>query len=85
MQKTWQLGVKWDDILPEHITHSFSCWLSSLDALKTLKGSRRISNDRIQIHPSGDASEEAYCCCVYIRIQKADSTWLCNLVYAKGV
>ena len=76
-QQTCKIKLKWDDVLPTQYQSELSDWLSDIQSLKTLSLNRYLFNNididvspdtEINLHAYGDASCEAYACCVYVEI-----------------
>ena len=63
LQKTWRLGLKWDQTVDADIQSAFLSWLESLSTLRGFRITRRVSTDPwsdlkvAQLHAFGDASE----------------------------
>lgn len=86
MQTLWLLPLEWDSELPEKIS---SEWLRIRDQFSTtcsVKIPRWIGLKKEITHLSlqgfSDASEKAYACVVYLRVEYLDSSVTCNLIAA---
>ena len=88
MQKIWQLGLDWDETLPNHLQTTWSDLRTQFKVLDSLRIPRRIipTNDlnQLEIHGFCDASERAYGACIYMRSLSVDGSIASNLVFAKS-
>ena len=89
-QEVWQLGLDWDDPLPESLNVTFSQWLRDLESLKSFEIPRCFA-DRpwedgagVELHVFGDASPRGYGAVVYLRAALEDGSFAVSLVMAKG-
>ena len=89
-QTTWQANLKWDDHLPEVINEPWKKWKSQIPFLQEMKMKRcLVETNNKQIKKStilafGDASENAYGCCVYLLTLYEDVSMSCSLIFAKS-
>ena len=72
LQRVWELGIGWDDPVPDQILSVWKKWRSELTLLKQTSIPRcHYPKDAtivsIQMHGSSDASEDAYAGVVYLR------------------
>lgn len=89
MQDIWRLpiGTTWDSELPNHIIVPWTKIVNELTAPipiaipRWLKLSNR--NERVEIHAFCDASNQAYGCCIYLRVTHDDNRISCNLITSK--
>ena len=89
-QSIWQLGVDWDEPLPESLAEEFQNWVSSSRSLSKIRISRAIFSDvpwrtvtqSLELHGFGDASLKGYGACVYARIN-TNHGYKVNLVAAR--
>jgi hypothetical protein len=68
MQKTWDLGLGWDDKLPEDLTHEWFQWIRSWRTVESIKVPRFTGDSpkESEFHVFCDASEQGYAACVYV-------------------
>ena len=71
LKEIWRLnGQRWDDLLPEDISHRFLEWCSALPKLDQFSIQRSffpgIPQD-IELHVFGDSSAEVFCAVAYLR------------------
>ena len=89
-QELWQLGLGWDDELPEDRSLMFMDWLRGLELLKQVRIPRCYSTGGwchgagVSIHAFGDASPKGYGAAVYLRTSQADGSSEVTLVMAKA-
>ncbi|XP_017484250.1 PREDICTED: uncharacterized protein LOC108372938 [Rhagoletis zephyria] len=86
-QRLWQLGLDWDDAVPEDIA---ACWLNHRENLKLLSGLKiqrwlgtGMEGSKTDLHCFADASEQAYAGVVYARTRHADGSITVAMVSAK--
>ena len=88
-QRAVRLGLGWDDQLPTDIINGWNEWFAGLHNIKDLQFPRamlreNIGGARIEIHHFSDASEEAYGCAAYVRVEYPNGEIDVNLLCAKG-
>ena len=89
-QKLWQLGVDWDEHIPEDLATQFVTWTEGFKLLKSWSIPRRYSDQAwsdlqgIELHAFGDSSMAGYGAVVYIRIPMGGDTYTCSLVIGKA-
>jgi hypothetical protein len=68
MQKTWDLGLGWDDRLPNYLTHEWFTWIRSWRAVQSIKVPRFTGDlpNTSEFHVFCDASEQGYSAGVYV-------------------
>lgn len=73
MQEMWRLGIQWDDPLPEKVDEQWQAWRSQLVNTRLVRIPRCYSSTilsaRVQLHLFADASEEAFACAAYWRVE----------------
>lgn len=72
-QNTWKSDLKWDDKLPEIISKEWSKIKQEIEIINNFTiprwlGTESVSN--IELHGYCDASQKAYACVVYCKLQK---------------
>ena len=72
LQRMWQCGIGWDDVLPSELLEEWSQWQEELDGISQFRISRFYrhvpdSPSAIELHVFGDASEQAFCSVAYLR------------------
>ena len=90
-QTLWQLGLQWDEVLPDESRLVFTRWLHGLESLKQFRVPRSFSSQgwsssgsEVELHAFGDASPAGYGAAVYIWIPLPDDSFSVSLVMAKG-
>ncbi|XP_044163003.1 uncharacterized protein LOC122947631 [Acropora millepora] len=88
LQRMWQCGVGWDDVLPSELLEEWSQWQEELDGISQFRISRFYrhvpdSPSAIELHVFGDASEQAFCSVAYLRFCYASGAVKCAFVMAK--
>ncbi|XP_062713401.1 uncharacterized protein LOC134290309 [Aedes albopictus] len=90
MQDIWATGIQWDDPITEEIQMQWKQWIGLIPKLSTLrvprcylKGARENSYSMLQIHTFVDASQSAYSCAVYFRVDTPEGPAV-SLVAAKS-
>ncbi|XP_062716224.1 uncharacterized protein LOC134291885 [Aedes albopictus] len=90
MQDIWATGIQWDDPITEEILMQWKQWIGLIPKLSTLrvprcylKGARENSYSMLQIHTFVDASQSAYSCAVYFRVDTPEGPAV-SLVAAKS-
>lgn len=71
MQRTWQLGLEWDDPPPPDIHSEWSSFLSDLPALSTIRVARHFGTFRqsaCYLVGFCDASQLGYAAVVYVLV-----------------
>jgi hypothetical protein len=73
IQEMWRVGIEWDEELQERLFKSWCSWLNELKLVDQIAIPRCFSNNlqfasEVQLQTFVDASEEAYCAVIYLRI-----------------
>ena len=88
LQRVWETGIGWDDLLPKSIHQDWMIWRSELPLL-TKKHiphcyyPKNVEVANTELHGFSDVSEDAYAAAVYIRVQDKSGTVHTSLVIAK--
>ncbi|XP_036138905.1 uncharacterized protein LOC118644436 [Monomorium pharaonis] len=73
LQELWQLGLDWDESIPQDLHAKWIQIKTQLPDLSALRIPRRVKYqadpNRIQVHGYCDASQLAYGACIYVRSQ----------------
>ena len=75
MQQLWQTTCGWDEAVPSHIETKWNAFRVTLPIIQTLKipsWTTYTPNCHLQVDGFSDASEQAYCGAVYLRIHDGD-------------
>ncbi|XP_067025671.1 uncharacterized protein [Acropora muricata] len=88
LQRMWQCGIGWDDVLPSELLEEWSQWQEELDGISQFRVFRFYrhvpdSPSAIELHVFGDASEQAFCSVAYLRFCYASGAVKCAFVMAK--
>ena len=88
LQRVWESGIGWDDLLPPTIHESWLRWRSELHLLTERHIPRYYyakctEIDSVQLHGFCDASEDAYAGVVYIRGRDKSGNVYISLVISK--
>ena len=88
-QKAMNLGLDWDDPLPEDIRADFDEWHRMLPDLQNIRIPRWVATPETaggekEIHTFCDASADGYGCASYERTIGPDGTAHLSLLYAKA-
>ena len=90
-QKIWQLGLSWDQLLPEELQEQFRQWLLEFSVIKRwsiprcfFPGILWSKGPILSVHGFGDASEHAYGACIYLVAEKEDGTTESTLVISRA-
>ncbi|XP_043263812.1 uncharacterized protein LOC122404025 [Colletes gigas] len=87
MQKLWQVGVNWDESIPETLHTEWKVFESQLKNIRELSIPRRIICDKhieLELHGFCDASEKAYEACIYMRSTNTSGHHFAYLVCSKS-
>lgn len=89
-QQLWKENLKWDDSLPPFIDAQWREWKDQVHMLKNFELDRCVTGDDSKHISSatvlafGDASENAYGSCVYLKVTYDDQTTNCHLLLGKS-
>ncbi|XP_075158202.1 uncharacterized protein LOC142231478 [Haematobia irritans] len=87
MQQLWIDGTDWDEEVKPHSFEKYNFFISNLPNIEKIKIPRWLNyspGNQIQIHGFCDASEKAYCACLYICSKSTDNTVTSNLLASKS-
>ena len=85
-QPLWELGICWDEVIPENFRKPFGEWLMGMNdvkswlVLRSYTGQAWCNNVTLAVHGFGDASPKAYGACVYLVVHLKDGTKQSSLV-----
>ncbi|XP_053698951.1 uncharacterized protein LOC128745910 [Sabethes cyaneus] len=89
IQDCWATGITWDEPINAELYERWIRWTSFFPLLDTLRIPRcyflpglPTGNPNLQVHAFVDASEQAYCCVIYFRLEVNGSIQV-SLVAAK--
>ncbi|XP_062716387.1 uncharacterized protein LOC134291935 [Aedes albopictus] len=90
MQDIWATGIGWDDPIPEKVLMQWKKWVGLIPKLSTLRvprcylsGAEENSYTNLQVHAFVDASQSAYSCAVFFRVDTPEGPAV-SLVGAKS-
>ncbi|XP_059223988.1 uncharacterized protein LOC131997292 [Stomoxys calcitrans] len=87
LQQLWMDGTDWDEEVKPHSLERWKDFISGFPDIETIKIPRWIQfapESKVQIHGFCDASEKAYCACLYIRSVSSDNTVSSHLLVSKS-
>lgn len=88
LRETWDLGIAWDEPLPDIMTKKWNEFFCQMAELSSLEFDRCLTPEKAQGKPSliilSDASDKAYGFAAYIRWKLLDGTYFCRLILAKS-
>ena len=88
MQELWQLGISWDDELPQRVCEKWMTLLEEMTELNTVEFDRSLTPDDANGKPSSvvfcDASKKAFGACPYLRWLLNTGTFGVKFVAAKS-
>ena len=87
LQKTCQLGIDWDGVIPTDMLDLWSEWLQQLPLLEEMKIPRcfhaRLEDAEYQLHCFTDASEKGYGAVCYLRLNHQQAA-VCYFLLGKS-
>ncbi|XP_036340449.1 uncharacterized protein LOC118749779 [Rhagoletis pomonella] len=86
LQQLWLEGTDWDEHVKPTAFHKWNTFREDLQAISSINIPRWVQfspDKRIQLHGFADASEKAFCACVYIRVQHEENSFTTHLFVAK--
>lgn len=87
IQQLWLEGSDWDEPISPDSQSYWNLLLQDLLGVENIRIPRWINfrpSDNVQIHGFCDASTQAYCATIYVRVQTAKSVVFSNLLVAKS-
>ena len=82
-QQLWELGIGWDEVIPENFRKPLNEWLMGMNDVKSwlfprsYTGQAWCKNVTLTVHDFGDASSKAYGACAYLVVRNK-LLWLCQ-------
>ena len=70
LQRTWILGLDWDEVLPPDVTTTALTWFKELDSISSVSVPRWYfdePSEDVSLHTFSDASSTAYAAVIYVR------------------
>lgn len=86
MQRIWESGVSWDELIPSDIAHDWAQWQKQLPALTKIKIPRWLGispSVGFSLHGFSDASEKAFGAVVYVRVENTNGV-RCTLIASRS-
>ncbi|XP_004526271.1 uncharacterized protein LOC101457376 [Ceratitis capitata] len=86
LQTLWLEGTDWDENVKSGSLHKWNSFHENLPAIKDIQIPRwveLIPDKPVQLHGFSDASEKAFCACVYMRVQHGENSFTSHLLAAK--
>ena len=88
LQRIWELGIDWDQPVPDNLSSSWDQWRKELPCILSKSIPRRLFCEGkeildVQLHGFTDASTTAYGGVFYLRTRYADTTISVSLLTAK--
>ncbi|GFS49769.1 integrase catalytic domain-containing protein [Nephila pilipes] len=76
IQRSWNLKIEWDVVLPDDYQREFSSWLRDVDCSLNVKIAKSLNIDKIHglsLHVFCDASEIAYSAVIFLHKMEKDT------------
>ncbi|CAD7001676.1 unnamed protein product [Ceratitis capitata] len=76
LQQLWMEGTDWDETVKPISLHKWNSFRKNLAAIEEIRIPRWVQfspDSSIQLHGFSDASEKAFCACVYLRVQQGEA------------
>ncbi|XP_067639413.1 uncharacterized protein [Eurosta solidaginis] len=87
LQQLWMEGTDWDEDVKPGALQKWTSIYENLPHIRDIKIPRWVqySPDKlIQLHGFSDASEKAFCACIYLRVQTHENSFSSHLLAAKS-
>ncbi|XP_036344827.1 uncharacterized protein LOC118754067 [Rhagoletis pomonella] len=88
LQQLCMEGTDWDEHVKPGAFHKWNTLRENLPAINEIVIPRWVQfspTHRVQVHGFSDASEKAYCACVYLRVQIDENSFSSHILAAKNV
>ena len=81
-------GLKWDDEIPENLRSVWESNIEMMEEIRSLRYQRALvphdaKNLDIVTIDTGDASASLICAAIYVRFERSDGTFSCQLIFAR--
>ena len=90
-QETWEMGLNWDDAMPEVMTKQWKDWFDGIEELEKIEVPRCLHSlgqeaelEKQKLHVFSDASEQAYAAAVYVVTESATGERSSTLALARA-
>ena len=89
-QNVWRKGLDWDEPLPVNLQEEFHLWTQSIPHLKDWYIERSYFSETLylttglELHAFGDASEQGYGACLYLRAPLPDGSFKVTFCMARA-
>ncbi|XP_075158038.1 uncharacterized protein LOC142231308 [Haematobia irritans] len=86
LQQLWLDGTDWDENVKSHSLEKWVTFMGNFSEIPKIRIPRWIGfepNGIVQIHGFCDASEKAYCACIYLRVLHSKNRISCHLLVSK--
>ncbi|XP_036346477.1 uncharacterized protein LOC118755759 [Rhagoletis pomonella] len=87
LQQLWMEGTDWDENVKPGALRKWTSFRENLIAISEIRIPRWVQfspNKTIQLHGFSDASEKAFCACVYLRVEHCENSASSHLLVAKS-
>ncbi|XP_075157593.1 uncharacterized protein LOC142230856 [Haematobia irritans] len=87
MQQLWMEGTEWDEEVKPHSLENWKTFIGNFSDIEHIKIPRWINyspDSKLQLHGFCDASEKAYCACVYVLSTSSQNETSTHLLVSKS-